>query len=316
MRTKALPTKSSPRKLTRFGYEWCETGLNTVEMWMACPPGTKGKDIVWQLKPNMISFGFKGSDLIINQQKLGGILDLDECAWQIDETPDGPVLHAELTKAPPVTGASWPFFAEHESIPDPTVTHIAKFAVSVDGRDVGTLTMELRGRQAPLAVANFVALCNGTDVLGNPSTHSYAGTLMHRLIVGFMAQGGTHAPPESAAGAPVSVATHVEGAAICNDASAGAGGFRLRIEDASQPFDSRGVVAAVATQDGSGLGCGYFITFAACPHLGGSHVALGHVSGDAESARVLAAIEAAGSPTGRATGVVLVTASVATPVDL
>ncbi len=50
---------------------------------------------------------------------------------------------------------------------------------------LGTIKLELDGRQAPLTVANFLALVD--------SGH-YDGTVFHRVIPGFMAQGGGYTP--------------------------------------------------------------------------------------------------------------------------
>lgn len=50
---------------------------------------------------------------------------------------------------------------------------------------VGTIKLELDGKQAPLTVAHFLKLVeNGF----------YDGTIFHRVIPGFMAQGGGHTP--------------------------------------------------------------------------------------------------------------------------
>ncbi len=50
---------------------------------------------------------------------------------------------------------------------------------------LGTIKLELDGRQAPLTVANFLTLVD--------SGH-YDGTVFHRVIPGFMAQGGGYTP--------------------------------------------------------------------------------------------------------------------------
>lgn len=50
---------------------------------------------------------------------------------------------------------------------------------------LGTIKLELDGRQAPLTVANFLTLVE--------SGH-YDGTVFHRVIPGFMAQGGGYTP--------------------------------------------------------------------------------------------------------------------------
>ena len=56
-------------------------------------------------------------------------------------------------------------------------THIATITI----RNYGTVELELYGEEAPITVANFVKLAN---------EGYYDGTTFHRIIDGFMAQGG------------------------------------------------------------------------------------------------------------------------------
>jgi peptidyl-prolyl cis-trans isomerase A (cyclophilin A) len=62
---------------------------------------------------------------------------------------------------------------------------------------MGRITCQFYQRQAPNAVANFIALAQGTKDWIDPATgkkqHNrrlYDGTLFHRVIPGFMIQGG------------------------------------------------------------------------------------------------------------------------------
>jgi peptidyl-prolyl cis-trans isomerase A (cyclophilin A) len=62
---------------------------------------------------------------------------------------------------------------------------------------MGRITCRLFDKQAPVTVANFVGLADGTKDWTNPDTHEkvhgkplYDGTIFHRVIPGFMAQGG------------------------------------------------------------------------------------------------------------------------------
>ena len=50
---------------------------------------------------------------------------------------------------------------------------------------LGTVKLELDGKQAPLTVAHFLKLVE---------SGFYEGTIFHRVIPGFMAQGGGHTP--------------------------------------------------------------------------------------------------------------------------
>src|SRR5579875_1767968 len=62
---------------------------------------------------------------------------------------------------------------------------------------MGRITCRLFDKQAPQTVANFVGLAEGTKDWTDPTTHEkehgrplYDGTIFHRVIPGFMAQGG------------------------------------------------------------------------------------------------------------------------------
>ena len=62
---------------------------------------------------------------------------------------------------------------------------------------MGRITCRLFDKQAPQTVANFIGLAEGTKDWTDPTTHEkehgkplYDGTTFHRVIPGFMAQGG------------------------------------------------------------------------------------------------------------------------------
>jgi peptidyl-prolyl cis-trans isomerase A (cyclophilin A) len=62
---------------------------------------------------------------------------------------------------------------------------------------MGRITCRLFDKQAPQTVANFIGLAEGTKDWTDPQTHEkehgkplYDGTTFHRVIPGFMAQGG------------------------------------------------------------------------------------------------------------------------------
>ena len=62
---------------------------------------------------------------------------------------------------------------------------------------MGRLTCKLYDKQAPITVANFIGLAEGTKDWTDPKTlkkmHGvplYSGTTFHRVIPGFMIQGG------------------------------------------------------------------------------------------------------------------------------
>jgi peptidyl-prolyl cis-trans isomerase A (cyclophilin A) len=61
---------------------------------------------------------------------------------------------------------------------------------------MGRITCQFYQKQAPKAVANFIGLAEGTQEWTDPTTHQkhhkpfFNGTIFHRVIPGFMIQGG------------------------------------------------------------------------------------------------------------------------------
>src|SRR6185437_290271 len=89
--------------------------------------------------------------------------------------------------------------SELPAAPQPT----APVAVTPNGPHVvmdtsmGRITCQFFQKQAPVAVANFIGLAAGAKDWVNPVTHRnehgkplYDGTIFHRVIPGFMVQGG------------------------------------------------------------------------------------------------------------------------------
>ncbi len=75
--------------------------------------------------------------------------------------------------------------------PDVTPTHKVVFDVSVDGEPAGRVVFGLYGNAAPRTAENFRALCtgeSGATAAGVP--RHFKGSKFHRIIPGFMIQGG------------------------------------------------------------------------------------------------------------------------------
>ena len=113
----------------------------------------------------------------------------------------------------------------------------------------GSMTFELYADEAPLAVNNFVRLSRDGF---------YDGLTFHRVLEGFMAQGGD----------PTGVGT-------------GSPGYRFEDEvDPNLIFDSRGILA-MANSGPDTNGSQFFITFVPTPHLDGNYTIFGKlIEGD------------------------------------
>jgi len=124
---------------------------------------------------------------------------------------------------------------------------------------MGRMTCKLFSKEAPIAVANFIGLATGTKTWTDPSTLEkvsgkpfYDGTIFHRVIPGFMIQGGDRL-------------------------GTGAGDPGYYFEDEFSPalrFDVPGRLA-MANSGPNTNGSQFFITEDPAPELNGKHTIFG-----------------------------------------
>jgi len=122
----------------------------------------------------------------------------------------------------------------------------------------GTFTCQLFDKQAPITVANFVGLARGVRPWKDPKTGQwvkkpfYDGLIFHRVIPGFMIQGGD----------PLGVGT-------------GNPGYRFQDEFSPDlKFDKPGLLAMANAGPGTN-GSQFFITEGTPAHLTGRHTIFG-----------------------------------------
>ena len=136
----------------------------------------------------------------------------------------------------------------------------------------GDIRVVLFPDHAPKTVANFVGLAQGTknytqpNAGGTASGPFYDGSIFHRVISGFMVQGG-------------------------DPTGTGRGGPGFQFEDEFHPelrFD-RPYLLAMANAGPGTNGSQFFITVGPTPHLNRRHTIFGEVA-DAESRAVVDAI--------------------------
>jgi len=157
-------------------------------------------------------------------------------------------------------GASTQLQNENASLPASTgALPTAWFDVSVDGRALGRVTFELHTRQAPRACENFRCLCTGERGQGPLSKKPlhYRGVRFHRVIRGFMLQGGDIVRGDGRGGESIY-------------------GGQFDDEDLSGRFDVPGVLA-MANGGRNMNGSQFFITTCEAPHLEGTAVVFGRV---------------------------------------
>ncbi|MBZ5629661.1 MAG: peptidylprolyl isomerase [Acidobacteriia bacterium] len=124
---------------------------------------------------------------------------------------------------------------------------------------LGNFNCTLFKDKAPVTVENFIGLAEGTKDWTNPVSHAkkhntplYDGTIFHRVIPGFMIQGGD--PAGNGTGDP---------------------GYKFKDEfDPSLTFDRPGRLAMANSGPGTN-GSQFFITEVPTPHLNGRHTIFG-----------------------------------------
>lgn len=123
----------------------------------------------------------------------------------------------------------------------------------------GRLVIELDPVATPRAAENFRLFCTGEKGVGKGSGKplTYKGTPFHRIIKGFVAQGGDT----------------VRGDGSGKESTFGAGTFPPEKKGLAKKHDAAGVVGMA----GAAPACQFYITLGAAPQADGKHVVIGKV---------------------------------------
>ncbi len=205
------------------------------------------------LQRNQRAFYLGG--IVVMVLSLGGIIFATECTAGTPGVPlDTPTVEPEPTATAEATPAPGDdaIVRSYGSPPALTIDTGASYE-AVIRTERGDIRLELYADEAPGYVNNFVFLARN---------RFYEGLTFHRVVPGFVAQGGD--PAGSGFGNP---------------------GYALEEERNSLPFDA-GVIS-MAKAGPSVNGSQFFITLAPTPHLADDFTAFGRVIGGME---VLAAL--------------------------
>ena len=129
-----------------------------------------------------------------------------------------------------------------------TAEELAKFQYAKITTDKGVIWIKLFNKETPNTVSNFSSLANDGF---------YDDLKFHRVIPGFMAQGGC--PEGSGMGGP-------DWAIACET-------------DAEKQVHKKGSLAMAHAGKNTG-GSQFFICFVPCPHLDGQHTVFGEIEED------------------------------------
>jgi peptidylprolyl isomerase len=165
--------------------------------------------------------------------------------------------------------------SEEETLSSPSNPRVF-LELSLSGKALGRIVIELYANKVPRTAENFRMLCTGEKGVGRSGSKlHYRDCRFHKIITGFLAQCGDF---------------------IAHDGSQNESVYGPRFEDEnfSVPHDDRGIVS-MANNGRNTNGGQFFITFTKSPWLNGKNVAFGKV---VEGLEFLEAIESVGSQSG------------------
>lgn len=164
------------------------------------------------------------------------------------------------------------------------VTHQVFFDVEADGEKLGRIVLGLFGETVPRTVENFRALCTGEKgALTDGTPLSYKNTPFHRVIPGFMLQGGDFTSGDGRGGVSIY-------------------GDKFEDENFVLNHEKKGLLS-MANSGRNTNGSQFFITTALTPWLDGKHVVFGEVISGYD---VVEKIESLGSDSGETSKKILV----------
>jgi cyclophilin family peptidyl-prolyl cis-trans isomerase len=147
------------------------------------------------------------------------------------------------------------------------------FDIAINGTAAGRIVFELFTKELPRTTENFRCLCTGEKGMGTQGKPlSYKGSVFHRVIPGFMLQGGDFTLGNGRGGESI---------------------YGGRFDDEGFPFKHTvPYLLSMANAGPNTNGSQFFITTVPTPHLDGKHVVFGKV---VEGEQLVQQIEACGS---------------------
>lgn len=165
---------------------------------------------------------------------------------------------------------------------DHTIEQLQNFCVdieaSVGGKNVGTISLEFWPEAAPQTVRNFLRYA---------AEGFYDGKTFHRVIAGFMIQGGC----------PLGTGT----------GSGTYGNISGEFQSDKKYSHARGVISMARSQDPNSASCQFFICHGAADFLDGQYAAFGKVIAGEDAMDAVAAVGTSGAENSTPTEPCLIT---------
>ncbi|KAI6185035.1 Peptidyl-prolyl cis-trans isomerase [Aphelenchoides bicaudatus] len=159
------------------------------------------------------------------------------------------------------------------------------FDISINGKPAGRILMELRADVVPKTAENFRALCTGEKGVGRSGKPlHFKGSTFHRIIPGFMAQGGDFTKGNGTGGESIY-------------------GERYNDENFILQHTGPGILSC-ANAGPNTNGSQFFICFDKTSWLNNKHVVFGNVI---EGHDVVRAMEAKGTESGKTLADIVIT---------
>ncbi|CAE7161400.1 CYP18-4 [Symbiodinium pilosum] len=151
------------------------------------------------------------------------------------------------------------------------------FEIALDNQPIGKIVFELFAHVVPKTAENFRALCTGELGRGKSGKRlNFLGCVFHRIIPGFMCQGGDFTAGNGTGGESIY-------------------GAKFKDENFQMRHTEKGLLS-MANSGPNTNGSQFFITVKATPHLDGKHVVFGKVISGYE---VVQKMEKCGTPSGK-----------------
>jgi cyclophilin family peptidyl-prolyl cis-trans isomerase len=156
------------------------------------------------------------------------------------------------------------------------------FDIEIGGEEAGRIEFKLFGKIVPKTTENFRCLCTGEKGEGKSGTPlHFKGSGFHRIIPGFMIQGGDFTKGNGTGG------ESIYGAKFADEFENGCIGH-------TQPM-----LLSMANAGPNTNGSQFFITVARTPHLDGKHVVFGQVVAGEDVVKKMEAVGSGGGSTSK-----------------